>query len=130
MKTSIKKCINCLGLVVALTAILFCATGCAWLLTGGTTSRQSPDPLAGWKVDFGHRPSQAIEKDYHDYIQKIPTKEKEFVGSVEFLENGLGQHAIDIKTGANGRWWRHVLIYDKSGKRIKVIVYKTGGYRS
>lgn len=68
--------------------------------------------------------------DYQDYIQKLSPRKKEFVGAVDFFEDDMGRHAVDIKTGAYGTWWRHILIYDKTNKRIKVITYKTGGYRS
>jgi hypothetical protein len=89
-----------------------------------------PDPLAGWKVDFDHQPDQVIVNDYQDYIQKIPLRQRGFVGSVDWLGDGMGQHAIDIKIGVNGTWRDHVLIYDKENKRIKVIKYSNGGYRS
>jgi hypothetical protein len=111
--------INRLIFSFLLAAIVF--TGCA---------TQRPDPLIGWQIAFKEEPNQTIEKDYQDYIQKIPTRKKEFVVSVHFLKNDAGEHAIDIGTGANGRYWRHILIYDKNDKRIKVIEYKTGWYRS
>ena len=98
------------------------------LVTGCVTHR--PDPLAGWKPDFSRQTSQVIVDDYQDYIHKLPPRQSGFVGSVEWFEDGTGQHAIDIGIGVNGRWWRHVLIYDKDNKRIKVIKYKTGWYQS
>jgi len=102
-------------LVAAFVSIVGCAT-------------QTPDPLAGWHFSSLNNlhSNQAITDDYQNYIQS----QKGFVGAVDFLEDGAGQHAVDIKMGVNGRWWRHILIYDKENKRIKVIRYKTGGYRS
>jgi hypothetical protein len=89
------------------------------------------NPIAGWKVDLDHDPDQAIEKDYHDYIQKLPPEERKYAGGgIQFLGDGMGQHAITIPIGLNGTWWNHVLIYDKDDKRIKVIKYVSGGYRS
>jgi hypothetical protein len=91
----------------------------------------TPDPLAGWKPDFSPPPiDPAIEKDCHDYIQTLSPRKSGFVISVNFFEDGMGQHAVEIQMGVNGSVWRHVLIYDKENKRIKVIKYKTGGYRS
>ena len=99
------------------------------VISGCSCSAPKPDPLAGWK-SASKNPDQAITNDYQDYIQKLPPKGKDFVGSVIFFEDGTGQHAIDIGIGVNGRWWRHILIYDKENNRIKVIKYKTGGYQS
>ena len=65
-----------------------------------------------------------------EYIQSLSLKRKDFVGSVDFLESRTGQHAVDIKIGINGKWWEHILIYDKDNTRIKVIKYRNGGYES
>jgi hypothetical protein len=122
MTTRIKNCISCLGLTfLVLFAALFWTTGCATHL----------DPLAGWKPDFDSRPGdQAIEKDYHDYIQKLPPEEKKYAGPIECFKDGTGQHAIVINIGINGTSWKHVLIYDKNDKRIKTVKYSSGNYRS
>ena len=105
---------------IFLTAI-FWVVGCA---------TPTPDPLAGWKPDFSRQTDQAIINDYQDYIRKLPAKKEQFIISTEYFEDGMGQHAIAIQTGENGSVWKHVLIYDKNGKRKKVIRYKNGGYRS
>jgi hypothetical protein len=96
----------------------------------GCAYKAPPDPLAGWQKVYSHDPDPVIEKDYQDYIQKIPTKEKDFVIGVAYFEDGTGQHAINFAVGVNGRYTRHILIYDKENKRIKVIKYKTGWYQS
>jgi hypothetical protein len=94
---------------------------------------QSPDPVAGWKFCYSDNPirsNKAVIDDYQDYIRNLPHHDRQFVGSINSLEDGTGQHAITIQEGINGTYWIHVLIYDKDNKRIKVIKYKDGGYRS
>jgi hypothetical protein len=92
--------------------------------------KPTPDPLAGFKIDFNHDPNQIIEKDYQDYIQKLSPEERNSAGYTQYFEDGTGQHAIKITRGINGTVWEHVLIYDKNDKRIKTIKYTSGGYRS
>jgi len=48
--------------------------------------------------------------------------------SLHFFEDGEGQQAVNITIGLKGRYWRHILIYDKNNKRIKRIKYPTGYY--
>jgi hypothetical protein len=88
------------------------------------------DPIAGWQLEFNGQPDQAMEKDYQDYIQALPPEEKKFAGMGHYYKDGTGQHALVVVVGLNGTWWYHVLIYDKNGKRVKVIKYSPGGYRS
>jgi hypothetical protein len=98
---------------------------------GCNTSKPTPDPLAGWNIDFS-QPGPGdiiIAKDYKAYIKTLSSEERKSP-SVHFFEDGTGQHAVDIIIGINGRWWRHVLIYDKDNKRIKTIKYATGYYAS
>src|SRR5215831_18532849 len=80
-------------------------------------ARQHPDPLAGWHSASLEclESNQSISEDYQRYIHT----QRGFVGAVDFLGDDAGQHAVDIKMGVNGRWWRHILIYDKNNKRIK-----------
>jgi|SRR5579859_948384 len=106
-----------------LLAIILCGAGCATTV---------PDPLAGWHFSGLDNldSNKAIVDDYQDYIRKLPSRQKGFVGSVGFFEDGAGQHAVGIQMGVNGTWWNHILIYDKENKRIKVVVYRNGGYRS
>jgi hypothetical protein len=122
MKTSVKSFWLFLPILFA---------GFVWTVGCAGLARQHPDPLAGWKPDFDSRPSdQAIEKDYQNYIQKLPTKERISAGPVESFQDGTGQHAVRIIIGINGTVWENVLIYDKDNKRIKVIKYSNGGYAS
>jgi hypothetical protein len=109
-----------------LLAILFCVAGC-------TTS--SPDPLAGWKVLLSRdseRLSQDITTDYRTYINGLPSKKHYFIdeSNIWFFEDGTGQHAVKIAIPYNGTWLEHILIYDKGNKRIRVIRYSGGQYRS
>lgn len=99
---------------------------------GCVTSKPTPDPLAGWRFSSLNNlhSNKAVSDDYQDYIQKHLAKNGSFVGSVDFFEDGTGQHAVLIKMGVNGTWWDHVLIYDKANKRINVLIHKNGGYRS
>jgi hypothetical protein len=125
MKAQFKNPINNFAPVFLMLMVMFIfGFGC-------NSSKPASNPLAGWKVDLDHDPDQAIEKDYHDYIQKLPSEERKFAGGgIQFLEDGTGQHAILIPIGLNGTWWNHVLIYDKDDKRIKTIKYSSGGYSS
>lgn len=70
--------------------------------------------------------------DYQNYIQKLPPNESSFITKfyIKFFEDGTGQHAVEISIPLNGTWRKHVLIYDKDDKRIKVIKYAGGEYRS
>ncbi|HTY88684.1 MAG TPA: hypothetical protein VMB80_14550 [Candidatus Acidoferrum sp.] len=110
---SITRLISCV-----LLAGLFWIVGCA-----------TPDPLAGWKPAF-HEPDQAITNDYQDYIRKLPPEERKFAGMIQYYQDGTGQFAIKIEVPLNGVWREHVLIYGKDNKRVKVIKYSAGGYRS
>jgi hypothetical protein len=109
-------------------SILFAAVG----LLAGCSSKPTPDPLTSFHFSSLNNlhSNKAIMDDYQDYIQKLPKPDGSFVGSVDFFEDGTGQHAVQIYQGINGTWWIHDLIYDKDNKRIKSIKYKNGGYRS
>jgi hypothetical protein len=111
----------------------FALTLCAMIFSGCSLFYPPPahDPLAGWQKDYTQRPSdKIIEKDYQDYIQKLSPKEKRNLGPITCYEDGTGQHAVEIAVGINGRYWRHILIYDKDNKRIKTYKYPTGYYES
>ena len=109
---------------------------CLWLAgiilaAGCGAPKPAPDPLAGWKpVDYKHEPDQVVEKDYRDYLDKLPPQERMAARPADYLENGTGQHAIVIELALNGHWWYHVLIYDQEDRRIKVVKYSRGRYRS
>jgi hypothetical protein len=103
--------------------MFLCGFGCS-------SSKPTPDPLAGWKMDFAPQLDPVISKDCQDYIQKLSPDEKKSPNISGYFEDGTGQHAVEITIGINGRWWRHILIYDKDNKRIKTIKYATGYYAS
>jgi Protein of unknown function (DUF1375) len=93
-----------------------------------------PDPLAGWKCDFEAKPDREIVDDYQNYIQALPPEQKKaFIMSyymVQLFEDGSGVHAMRIKIALNSKTeWKHVLIYDKSNKRIKVLKYENDHLR-
>ena len=101
--------------------------------TGCATPKHNFDPLNGWSFCFSQDPNKldkAITDDYEGYIQKLPAEERNYVGTIHFFEDRTGEHAVNIEIGLNGTWWEHVLIYDKENKRIKVIKYANGHYRS
>jgi len=110
------------------TSVLMAGCSCS-------TTKHTPDPLAGWKylLHVGHSHfDKAVVDDYTAYIQSLPPDEARLVerDSINEYEDNTGQHAVKIVIPLNGTWWEHVLIYDKSDKRIKVIKYSNGGYRS
>ena len=103
------------------------ATGCA--------TQPHPDPLAGWKVLLSRdseKLNQAIKDDYRNYVQTELLPKKYFIDEEDiwFYEDGTGQHAVRIDIPINGTYWEHVLIYNKDNKRIKLIKYSAGHYRS
>ena len=121
----LKKTINSFFFIsLVLLAILFWNTGC---------NTPPPDPLAGWKIlssRDSEKLSQSIKDDYPDYIKKLPARKRELVDIIWFFEDRTGQHAVKFDIPLNGVWFSHVLIYDKENKRIKVIKYRSGTYRS
>jgi hypothetical protein len=104
----------------------------AVLLVSASCATSHPDPLAGYHFadlkDFNA--NKAIKEDYDSYVQKLTSKTGGFVGSFDYLTDDKGLHAINIKLGVNGTWYEHILIYDQDNKRIKVIKFRNGGYRS
>jgi hypothetical protein len=101
-----------------------------FILIAGCMSKPTPDPLAGWQLEFNGQPDPALEKDYQDYVQALSPEEKKFARAGHYYKDGTGQHALVAEVALNGTWWFHVLIYDKNNKRIKVTKYSPGGYRS
>ena len=103
-------------------------------LIGGCSGCQTktPDPLVGFHFSSLNNldSNKAITDDYKNYIQTLSPDEKKTAGPIFYFEDGMGQHAVEIKIGLNGTVWEHVLIYDKDNKRIKMIKYSNGGYRS
>ena len=104
-------------------------------LADGCLPKPSPDPLVGWQACLSKEDNvfeKAIEDDYRSYIRSLPAHERYYVQDYDiwFLKDGTGQHAVKINIPLNGVWRSHVLIYDKNNKRIKVIKYVSGYYRS
>ena len=87
------------------------------------------DPLAGWQKDYG-KADQSIVSDYQNYIQNLSPKERNNIAYINFFEDGTRQHAIRITIELNDTNWRHILIYDKDNKRIKIIKYVSGNSAS
>jgi hypothetical protein len=123
------------------------AAGCAPLWP----SKPAPDPLEGWsslgsitwnglKTPGEHPPPlpEAITKDYEDYIRKLPDVRGHFatrsgsfyIDRIEFYEDGAGRRAVAIRMPVHGVEWRHVLFYDRAGKRIRAVKYESGHYAS
>jgi hypothetical protein len=123
MKKIIKHVSSCLWLILILSATLFWGCSCE-------TSKPIPDPLADFKIDFNHEPDKVIASDYQSYLQNLPLEEKKHAVVGHFFEDGTGRHAVRIEVALNGTDWAHVLIYDRDDKRIKVIKYASGHYRS
>jgi hypothetical protein len=122
MKQKINNEISRATLVILLAAFVYVFSGC--------TTSPHPDPLAGWQGDFNEQPNQVIINDYQNYIQQLPQQERQAATIDDWLKDGKGQHAIMITVSLDGTTWRHILIYDKDNKKIKVIKYSSGGYRS
>jgi len=99
-------------------------------LSGCGKAESNTDPVAGWKQDFQSQPNPTIVSDYQEYIQKLSPDEKLHNRVSDWRTDGTGQHAIVIEIALNGTWWHHVLIYDKSDKRIKTTKYIWGHYAS
>jgi hypothetical protein len=115
MKTQISNAFKylCSSSLVLLAAFI-CATGCvSWYV-------HHPDPLAGWHT-ASENPNQVIVNDYQNYIHTLSTKEQKVAGPILCFEDGTGQYAVAIEVSLNGKEWRHVLVYNKANKRIKVI---------
>jgi uncharacterized protein YceK len=93
-----------------------------------------PDPLVGWKCDFEVPPDPAIVDDYQKYIQTLPPEQKKklimSVYMVQLFEDGSGQHAMKIIIDVDSHTlWKHVLIYDASNQRVKVLKYENDHLR-
>lgn len=126
MKRKINNLVNHFGLTCLMLAAFMWGVGCA-------APKSTPDPLAGWNLCISQDPnklSSAINDDYQYYLQELPVVERTGVGPVQFFVDGTGQHAVRIEIALNGIDWAHVLIYDKENKRVKVLKFVSGHYRS
>jgi hypothetical protein len=101
------------------------------VLVAGCLGTSPLSPAAGWRHSKSDDPAkldQAIVADYQAYVQKLQAKSKGLVGGVFVFESGNGQRAITIGEsfrGMIGTEWTHVLIYDKSRRRIKAMKYRS-----
>jgi hypothetical protein len=105
----------------------------AVLVSGCIAQKPKPDPLDGFhRSSVVHLDSnKAITDDYKDYIQKLSPKEKQYLGPVFYFEDSTGQHAVRFESDIDGRdCWYHILFYDKDNKRLRVVKYFYGTYRS
>jgi len=113
-----RQALSYCGIILLLAATIIFGCRCS-------TSKPTPDPLAGWQFDSSEEPGQIVS-DYQNYIQQLPEQERRVATVDYYLKDGTGQHAIKITTGVDKRNWRHILIYDKNNRRIKVIKYADG----
>jgi hypothetical protein len=129
MKEPFKNLIkNFAPIFLALTTMFLFGFGCK----PSEPAPPVPNPLAGFHFSSLNNldSNKAITDDYKDYIQKLSPKERERASPIFYFEDGMGQHAVQIRIGINGTSWEHVLIYDKDNKRIKTLKYVSGHYAS
>jgi hypothetical protein len=87
------------------------------------SSRQAPDPLAGWHGGSLDDIPPQVSADYKEYINKLPAEERDLVGSVFFYGDDAGHLAIQFEIAKHGTLKEHILIYDSAYKRIKIVRY-------
>jgi hypothetical protein len=107
--------------VCILLAAVFWTVGCA----------TNSNPIEGWKFCFSDNPirsNKSVIEDYQDYIQKLPPKQRWYIGDISFFADGTGQHAVNIEIFVyhKNASWQYAIIYDKNNESIKVTKY---GYR-
>jgi len=123
MKKTPRQLISYLTLVITLAAVAIFGCRCA------TTK---PNPLDTFHFSSLDNLSlnKAITDDYKIYIKTLTAVEQKNILGVDFYEDEEGKHAVKIEIGIDGTWWSHVLIYNSSNTRIKVMKYSPGTYRS
>ena len=94
------------------------------------------DPLSEWR-GIGYFEStpvpEDIKRDAISYFQSLGTDERNAVslyGSLEYLEDGHGRHAVVLSAPHDGERWCYAVLYDSGNRRIKVLKYSIGGYMS
>jgi len=110
-------------------AFLVVCPGC----TGTRPTDSAPNPLIGWDLSWSQDPAKLdrrITDDYEQYIKDLPAEQRDRIGPIRLFEDGTGQHAVSIEIAINGTDLAHVLFYDPIGRRVRVIKYTTGHYRS
>src|SRR5262249_25592731 len=121
------KILNCHFCLLLL--IIVSVSGCA-------TGR---NPLEGWKEIRKAREGcpfdKAICDDYKRYLDRLSSGQIALLSDwdIEFYEDGIGRHAVMIRNVRKVGWvynytYNHILIYNKSNKRTKVIRHRTGTY--
>ncbi len=117
---------------MSITRFTFCICLATFVLVVGCATKPAPDPLAGWQKAYLEEPNQIIEKDCQDYIQKLPPKERGYVGTGFYYKNGTGQHVLTMEIFPQGKnaSWQYAFFYDKDSKRIKVVKYGYCRYQS
>src|ERR1035438_4659775 len=102
MKTPVKHFISRFGLTfLVLLATIFWTAGCVWFV-------HHPDPLAGWQRCFSQDPDKldkTMEADYQKYVKTLPQNDQKFILTINFFEDGTGQHAAKILIDSNGTEW-------------------------
>lgn len=108
------------------------------------------DPLVGWKcignTGFTGGAYQTyvdkipfekiISNDVRDFVETLPIvrgkyadrSENYWIDEMSYFEDGKGQRAVKIHIPLDGTYQNYVLIYDKSGRRIKVKKFASGHY--
>ena len=76
---------------------------------------------------------RAVSDDVRQFIARMPIhgnkysygsgRESYWICGISLFDGGTGWHAVKIETVAKGMYLNYVLIYDKDGKRIKVLKY-------
>jgi hypothetical protein len=101
----------------------------AFWLAGCATPKSPSDPLAGWQPCDKSAVSKAIVEDYQEFIQQLPPNKKGYyIGDIGFFKTTDGDHAVSIEIfeDNDNAAWRYALVYNKNGRRVKIIKY---GYR-
>jgi hypothetical protein len=127
VNTTNKNSISHLPFAFLAALVIYLVSGCAT-----SVPKPSPNPLEGWHfcsltyLDT----NKLVVDDYQGYIKKLPPDEMKLAYVNHVFEDGTGQHAVQIEIPLNGKWWEHVLFYDKNNKRIKTVKYSSGGFQS
>jgi hypothetical protein len=93
-------------------------------------AKEFPSPLLDWVSSSAKQPDPAILADCKSYIEQLPDEQKKAIGrndrTVTFWENGKGGRAMLIRFFRWGTEWEHILFYDDSNRRLKVLKYVGG----
>lgn len=114
---------------------------------------RTPNPLAGWKNEAtvkgdnvddlrGGKNStipesqrarlssmpKGVMDDCMEFIRKKESSHKYFIDWVSVCSDGTGRWAVAIDTLKDHTYVNYILIYDKTGKRVKTIRRTKGSY--